>query len=284
MDQTVLFIVALAGFGIGVLGTLMIVSSAFNKGLLWGVLGLIPVLNISYVVMNWKEASARNGILISIVGFLLLGVALYGGAEENLNQTLETAGVEAPIRMPVKAPGNTEVPNQKQIEEAGIDTSVSVLDEPEFIDPKELARVPPPESVRLPTSNIKRAFQPICPGNLSPHAGEGLRIVTKSGKQVEGFLERATRNSLFLRQYVHGGTVNFEYPYSDLKRIEVFDEVRGALRRSVNCAEERVEPVVSEPQAAPPTDGAAPEQPAPATPVDAPSASASTAPTTPPSP
>lgn len=263
MDQTILFITALVGAGLVVVGTAMIVSAAFNKSLLWGLVGLVPLVNITYVVNNWKEGRTRNGLLISIIGFLLFLVSLYGGAEDELNKTLTTAGVDAPeIRMPIKAPGDAPIPNEDEAREAGVDTSVSVLEEPDFIDPKELATLPPKGSVPGPAKKVERAYQPVCPEWLGRYVGKGVRISTRSGKQVEGFVDSVAAGALYLRKHVHGGTVNFEYPLYELKKIEIFDEVKGTPRRTVNCAPSKTEVRTTESdapaQAAPEASGTAP--------------------------
>ena len=231
MEEQLVFLVSLAGAVVVVIGTLLIVLAAFNKGLMWGLIGLVPVLNVIYVAAHWEEAKPRNGFLMTVVGILALSVALYGGAEREINKQLEqletTAGVEAPeIKVPVQRPGDVEVPNQAEAEAAGVDLTTSVLDEPEIPErPTGIKPLPPEESVRPRVKEVKYAYQPVSADLLAQFVGEGLRIRTGEGKVLEGKLADLTADSLFLQQSVHSGSANFEYKFADLTGIEVYAPV-----------------------------------------------------------
>jgi hypothetical protein len=55
-----------AGFGLCLLGGLWIVVLAWQRGILWG-LGclLLPVLQLVYVALNWKEAKTAFYLLLA---------------------------------------------------------------------------------------------------------------------------------------------------------------------------------------------------------------------------
>jgi len=63
------------GFGLSFVGGLWIVVLAWQKGILWGLACLfIPVLQLVYIALNWKESkSAFFLILAGFVAFFLSG-------------------------------------------------------------------------------------------------------------------------------------------------------------------------------------------------------------------
>ena len=267
MNDTLVNIVAWVGIAVFVLGDLMIASSAYRRGLIMGLIGLVPVVNFYYVAAAWTENKTRNGFLLLVAGALAVAVAFYGGADETVNQTARRVGgevgVEVPeIRMPVKAKGEVEVPNQAEVEAAGIDTRESVLERPDFIEGFEIQPLPPQDVQSIPAETVERLWYPLCPADLPGREARPLRLKTKDGKVVEGRLAEVGDISLSIEQFVQGGTVNFEYRYSELERIEVYERERGPVPASLDCTPPPPAPEETSPAAEP--------APAPAEPVSAP--------------
>jgi len=268
MNDTLVNIVAWAGIAVFVLGNLMIASSAYRRSLIMGLIGLVPVVNFYYVASAWTENKTRNGFLLLVAGALAVAVAFYGGADEAVSQTAKRVGgevgVEVPeIRMPVKAKGEVEAPNKAEVEAAGIDTSESVLERSDFIEGFEIQPLPPEDVQSIPAETVKRLWYPVCPADLAGREAKPLRLKTKDGKVVEGRLAAAGDISLSIEQFVQGGIVNFEYRYSELERIEVYERERGPVPASLDCAP-------PPPPAPEETSPAAEPAPAPAEPVSAP--------------
>ena len=70
----------------------MVVLTAFRKGILWGLAVLfIPVVTLIFVILNWKDT--RRAVLLYVVGSLLIGFGEIqlreGGHGRRANQTLE---------------------------------------------------------------------------------------------------------------------------------------------------------------------------------------------------
>lgn len=269
MNDTLVNIVAWAGIAVFVLGNLMIASSAYRRSLIMGLIGLVPVVNFYYVASAWTENKTRNGFLLLVAGALAVAVAFYGGADEAVSQTAKRVGgevgVEVPeIRMPVKAKGEVEAPNQAEVEAAGIDTSESVLERSDFIEGFEIQPLPPEDVQSIPVETVKRLWYPVCPADLPGREAKPLRLKTKDGKVVEGRLAAAGDISLSIEQFVQGGIVNFEYRYSELERIEVYERERGPVPAALDCTPPPPPPAPEE------TSPAAEPAPAPAEPVSAP--------------
>ncbi|HDP89740.1 MAG TPA: hypothetical protein ENN42_07280 [Thioalkalivibrio sp.] len=240
MNDTLVNIVAWAGIAAFVLGLLMIASSAYRRGLVWGVIGLVPVVNFYYVATAWAENKARNGFLLLVAGALAVAVAFYGGADEAVSQTAKRVGgevgVEVPdIKMPVKATRDVEVPNQAEVEAAGIDTSESVLDRSDYVEGFAVQPLPPEGAQSRPAEVVTRLWYPVCPQDLPGREGRPLRLSLKEGRVLEGKLTQAGDISLRLEQYVQGGVVNYEYRYTAIDRIEVYERERGPVPVSLNC-------------------------------------------------
>jgi hypothetical protein len=51
----------------------MVVLSAFRKGILWGLAVLfIPLVTLIYVILNWRES--RRAVVLYVLGSLLIGL------------------------------------------------------------------------------------------------------------------------------------------------------------------------------------------------------------------
>ena len=237
------------------IGFIMIVIQAFKQSAMWGIaVLLIPFVGFVFVARYWTEG--RNGFLISVVGLLVAGVAIYGGGEKEIqaekhlgkvDQVLDKAGVDvSKIPVPEKAtekvtetvgelldkrPGSFEVPNQAEAEAAGIDTEKDIYAieaEEEELEVKIQPLSPDPQ-VAAPDAGlktVKMSLQPVSRQRLPDYIGHDLRVYLAGGEIKEGVLEAisTTGDSLSLRQSVSAGEITYEYPFSKIEWIEVFAE------------------------------------------------------------
>ena len=257
MNDMLVDIVAYAGLAVFIIGDLMIASAAYRRGLILGLIGLIPVLNFYYVASAWTENRTRNGFLMLIAGALAVAAAFYGGADEAVSRTArqvgEEVGVDVPeIKMPVKAPTRVEAPNQAEVEAAGLDTEESVLERSDYIEGFEVQALPSEESRPITAETVPRAWYPVCPEDLPGRVDKPLRLTTVDGQQREGKLVGVEEGSLQLEQYVQGGVVNFEYRFEALERIEIYEKMHGPVPAAVDCTP----PPPPEPEAPAGTSGA----------------------------
>ena len=267
MNDLLVDIVAYAGLAVFVLGDLMIASAAYRRGLIWGLIGLVPVLNFYYVATAWTNNKTRNGFLMLVAGALAVAVAFYGGADEAVSETAQKVGrevgVQVPeIQMPVRAPGtDVEVSNEEEVRALGLDTEESVLDRPDY-ESEQVAIEPlrPDDQPAIEVREVKRAYYPVCPDDLAGREGRPLRLSMADGTVLEGKLVSADTTSLMLEQYRHGGIVNFQYAFKLIDKIEVLEVVRGPVPKSIQCGPATA-PIVPAPE---PTTEAAPEPSAPA--------------------
>jgi hypothetical protein len=67
-----------AGYSLCFFGGLWIVILAWQKGILWGLGCLfVPVIQLVYVALNWKES--RSGFFLQLAGFAALLVSVLVG-------------------------------------------------------------------------------------------------------------------------------------------------------------------------------------------------------------
>ncbi len=268
-------IVFIFGGVLALAGSLMIIIEAFKMSFWWGLAVLfIPLAGLIFIIMNWREG--RNGAYVLILGFLLSGVAFYGGADRELElgKQLDKANVDVdkiPIDPRVselleQRPVLVEVPNEEAAQAQGIDTEkdlyeieaeqeeaplvIPILEEAKKKKPVEIKKVP-------------MAYQPVSIKRLPEYLGSSLRVHTLDGGDHEGTLvEVSDKNeAIYLSQRVTSGQVTYEYPYAKIEWVEVYaevgtvpvpeDEVPAADEITPRFLPEGQAPAPAEPPAAP---------------------------------
>lgn len=268
-------IVFIFGGVLALAGSLMIIIEAFKMSFWWGLAVLfIPLAGLIFIIMNWREG--RNGAYVLILGFLLSGVAFYGGADRELElgKQLDKANVDVdkiPIDPRVselleQRPVLVEVPNEEAAQAQGIDTEkdlyeieaeqeeaplvIPILEEAKKKKPVEIKKVP-------------MAYQPVSIKRLPEYLGSSLRVHTLDGGDHEGTLvEVSDKNeAIYLSQRVTSGQVTYEYPYVKIEWVEVYaevgtvpvpeDEVPAADEITPRFLPEGQAPAPAEPPAAP---------------------------------
>lgn len=273
MNADLYALVLAGGLLLVVFGYLMVFFAALRKGLLLGIVGLIPVVNLFIVTRNWSRSLTRNGFLVSVVGLLLAGVGYYGGGDAPLlaalEPQLEERGVTVPkVEVPLKItrPQDVEVPNQAEAEAAGVDLETSVLDQPE-IEPGFVPEpLPPAAETKAPPPAVAVGYAPICAELLPEVVGKPVRITLKDGATKEGRLSRYEFETLYLAQRMTGGELELSYALNNLSEVQVYDRLGAGRERARRCIELRRRPPA--PAAAPPAEGeGAPTAPAEAAPA-----------------
>ncbi|MCG5501636.1 hypothetical protein [Ectothiorhodospira lacustris] len=227
--MTVLDGALLAGAALVLLGYLLVVLAGFRREFIWGVINLVPVVSLAFVLLHWHRA--RTGFLVSVMGLLVLGGALHGGADRTVEQTLERFGVGVDIQMPVTRPWDVELPNQALVrrieEETGQPLEIVEYDPFAPVQP-----LPPASSFRLEAdpAPAPRAYRMVLPAELPQLEGARMRLVLGDGVVREGNLIAVTPTSLYLQQVILGGHVAFEYRRRDIRRMEVWDRMGAAPR------------------------------------------------------
>jgi hypothetical protein len=230
------YYVLAGGLVLFVLGWVLVFLGGLARGLLTGLWALLPGLNLIFVGRSWNVGTVRTGFLASIVGLLLAGVGFYGGGERELAEKLETAGVQTPvIAVPIRRPADTEVPNQAEAEAAGVDTTTSILDEPELDPSFRVEPLPPRESLALEAVAVERSYQATCPELLGEDLGATLRVALRNGQQAEGRLQSADDRALVLQRALTGGEASFTYLFSDVTSVEVLARPPQGPSRALRC-------------------------------------------------
>lgn len=262
-------LVLAGGLLLAALGYLMVFFAALRRGLISGLIGLIPVVNLFVVTRNWNQSLPRNGFLISVVGLLLGGVGYYGGGDgpllAALEPQLEERGVTVPkVEVPLKItrPQDVEIPNLAEAEAAGVDLGTSVLDQPEIepgfvpepLPPEDESKVPPP-----PTAVY--GYTPICAELLSEVVGKPVRITLKDGATKDGTLSRYEFDTLYLARRMAGGELELSYALNTLSEVQVYDRLEAGRERAQRCIELRRRATASTDETAPQESEAAPVDP-----------------------
>jgi len=230
-----------------VAGLVMILIRAFRHGIFWGLFVLlIPYLGaLGFAAGNWREA--KNGFYVLLVGTLLTVVALYGGADKELELAEKVAQVDSKVEEKTgvsikhipqtekvaelldKRPTEIEVPNQERAEALGVDTSQDVFEEEalaELEGPGIEPMSPPEELVESPQPKIKlvkKSFQPVSRQRLKDYLDTPIRLHMLGGEVEEGIVENISDagDSVTVRQSAGTGEVSYEYPFARVEWMEV---------------------------------------------------------------
>ncbi len=226
-----------AGLLVFLLGLIVVLLSAFRKRFSWGIgLIVLPVFYPLYAILNWSETRARNGLLISIIGFLVTSAALYGGASEDIldfsqnvsSEPVQTTVAQLVTKVPTAHPPKEQLPNEAQAREV-------ILPEGDSYDPlfkydeyTQVAIEP------LPPKEDKRVTAPVVPvpsyeyrmislQEVSNHYGKKIKIKTKKGQEKAGNLIESDEFSLSIAMPHEDGFVAFQYNFDDITAVSVYD-------------------------------------------------------------
>ncbi len=205
-----------------IVGLTMLLGAAFRRRMAWGLaIILLPFMYPLYAVFNWSTAGVRNGFLISVAGFLILLVAMYGGVLRELpfNEAQEIAA-----KMPIALPPDGPLPNDTAANAVVLPAGQkfdALVDE--RFGPPALPLSPKSDRPVTPARTHEFRFYEVRREHVLPHLGKTLKIVKRGGKVEQGILVGSGIHSLLLEVPLPGGSAAFEYPLRDLVAVYIYD-------------------------------------------------------------
>lgn len=237
-------------------GGLMIVVAAFRESMWWGLACLlIPLASIVFVILHWDDT--RPWLFLNLGGLLVavLGAAFLPAGELPLANTVgweSTAPASPRAREPLRSQGSLsgrqrerraeEVPDgggseASPREDVGTPEpalrSGGARDSSEDDEPELLPEPAQPSTPRInsSTSRINPSLRPRNPSQtreevISPErAGEFLHrlveITKTDGERFKGRVRAVRGGLLVVERPVGGGSITFELPKSEVRRITI---------------------------------------------------------------
>ncbi len=272
-------------------GLVLILIKAFKESFLWGLLVLlIPFLGaLAFVANNWREA--KNGFYVLFIGTMLALIAVYGGADKELELADKIAKVDSKVaeetgvslkdipqsdkvaELLEKRPTEVEVPNQAEAEAMGVDAKEDVFEEEALaeLESVEIKPLSEPtglvESPEIKVKVVKKSYQPISRSRLNDFLGAPIRIHMLDGDVEEGVLEKVsdTGDSVTVMQSAGAGEISYEYPFARIEWMEVLARVGTVPAPEDDVAVPGEVTPVFLPEGVEPSAGTPAEEPAPMT-------------------
>lgn len=232
--------VLIAGLGMLLFGLYLILSYAFRSQLTWAwAIVLLPVIYPVYSILRWSESKVRNGFLVSVIGFLLVMTATYGGAFSELNKLTRHAS-DGPIqsqleelstKLPQAQPTEKPLPNEAK-------ASVITFPEGEHYDPiygddnftyDALEPLAPSEDERVSAPKAETthyAYRQIELSELESFHGRQMKLITKQGDTKEGRLIDSREGFLSLEIPYENGFAAFQYELDSIADVLVYDTLK----------------------------------------------------------
>ena len=228
-------------------GMIMVLLDAFQESFLWGLLVmLVPPLFVPiYSFVKWARSQARNGFALSLIGLVMAGVGIYGGALHGLPILGDH---EIVSNIPTAAPKNEPLPNEEEAAkvelEDGEDYDPMLSTDKDRFTSSEIEPLAPEEdkTVKNFAKNKPRAVN-VPLENVSSSIGAIIDIKFKDGSQYSGTLVKTTEDSLTIEQTAGGGTVSYEYPFDKIQSVVRYTKPKKPVE-----AESQAVPQVTTPQ------------------------------------
>ncbi len=264
-----MILVGVIGLILLLAGLVMVLSSAFKHRLNWGLAILfVPVIAPVYAIYNWSDHRARNGLFTVIIGLLVVAAALYGGVGRYiaaLSTEVHNEQVQERVKdlieiIPTAGPPDKPLPNEA---EANVLKSKTGEDYDAIYGDDQYAysnieALPPDEDVRVVVpeqADVTYEYQVITAAQVGKFINKQLKVATKRGELREGKLIRSDEDSLYLESLVEGGIAQFQYEFTNLDALLVY-EAKGVVA-AMNAPAIEVsasEPGASTSQETPPTN------------------------------
>ena len=198
-------------------GMIMVLLDAFNESLFWGLLVLLvpPIFVPIYSFVKWNKSQARNGFAMALVGFVMLGVGVYGGALQGI---LFLSDYEVVSNLPTAGPIDEPLPNEEEaakVELEGKDDYDPILSSASEIEP--LAPDEDKTVKNFGKGKVRAVNIPI--ENISSSMGAKIEITFNDGVKNVGILVKTTEDSISIEQQTGGGMVSYEYTLDKIKSI-----------------------------------------------------------------
>ena len=204
-------------------GMIMVLLDAFREGFIWGILVmLIPPLFVPiYSFVKWTRSQARNGFALSLIGLVMAGVGIYGGALQGLPVVGDH---EIVSNIPTAAPKDEPLPNEEEAAkvelEDGENYDPMLSTDKDRFTASEIEPLAPEEdkTVKKVVNAKPRAINvPI--ENVAASIGAVVEVTFKDGSQYSGTLTTTSEDSLTIEQAAGGGTISYEYPFEKIQSV-----------------------------------------------------------------
>jgi hypothetical protein len=164
--------------------------------------------------------------MAGFIGLLLAIATWFAGADKQVYQYAQQAGIQLPVRKasePV-ASGNLPV-HQDAVEvrlpingQASTASTQATNDDPS----QPAAPLPTPTGKDLPkTALFSMSYKKVEPKQLSAYQGQYIRLAQKDRRQYEGKLLSTDADGLTIERRVNGGLVEHKVSFGDIVSSEV---------------------------------------------------------------
>jgi hypothetical protein len=220
-----LLIVAFAiGLLLFLLSWLRVIIAGFAHHFLTGIVAMVPVLNVLVLPSVWHQV--YGWVMAGFIGLLLAIATWFAGADKQVYQYAQQAGIQLPVRKasePV-ASGNLPV-HQDAVEvrlpingQASTASTQATNDDPS----QPAAPLPTPTGKDLPkTALFSMSYKKVEPKQLSAYQGQYIRLAQKDRRQYEGKLLSTDADGLTIERRVNGGLVEHKVSFGDIVSSEV---------------------------------------------------------------
>lgn len=220
MLAQVVFILALL---LILVGMILVLLDSFNESLFWGLLVLLvpPVFIPIYSFVKWNKSQARNGFAMALVGLVMVGVGVYGGALQSIPFL---GDYEMVSNLPTAGPKDEPLSNEEEaakveLEDEDVYDPMLSSDKDRY-SASEIEPLAPEQdkTVKNFGKGKSRAVRvPI--ENISSSMGANIEITLNDDNKYAGTLVRTTEDSISIEQQTGGGTVSYEYNLDKIKSI-----------------------------------------------------------------
>ncbi|MEM7401986.1 MAG: hypothetical protein AAF304_08570 [Pseudomonadota bacterium] len=227
-------------------GMIMVLLDAFQESFLWGLLVMIvpPLFVPVYSFAKWARSQARNGFALSLIGLVMAGVGIYGGALQGLPILGDH---EIVSNIPTAVPDNEPLPNEEEAAKVELDDGDAYdpmlsTDKDRFTS-SEIEPLAPEEdkTVKNFAKNKPRAIK-VPLENVSSSIGAVVEITFKDGNQDSGTLVATSEDSLTIEQAAGGGTVSYEYAFEKIQSVVRYTRPKKAAETGSQVTPQTVTP------------------------------------------
>ena len=204
-------------------GMIMVLLDAFQESFLWGLLVMVipPLFIPIYSFAKWTRSQARKGFALSLVGLVMAGVGIYGGALHGLPVLGDH---EIVSNIPTAVPKDEPLPNEEEAAKVELEDGEAydpmLSTDKDRFSASEIEPLAPEEdkTVKNFAKNKPRAVK-VPLESASSSIGAVVDITFKDGNQYSGTLIKTTEDSLTIEQTAGGGTVSYEYPFEKIQSV-----------------------------------------------------------------
>ena len=203
-------------------GMIMVLLDAFREGIVWGLLVLIapPLFVPIYSFVKWKNSQARNGFAMSLIGIVVAGIGVYGGALQTIPMLSEH---EIVSNIPTAVPKDDPLPNEEaaaqvELEDGDAYDPMLSTDKDRFSS-EEIEPLAPKEDETVKVSKAKPRGVNVPIENVNSAIGANVEVAFNDGSKQRGTLVKTSEDSITVEQQAGGGTVSYEYTFEQIQSV-----------------------------------------------------------------